>query len=166
MSDRRRWWPALLALGLAGLVGCSAPGRPTPASAAPEPASAMPNASTPASAMPDASDAASDMPDASAPASPAPTPFAAPASPAPVAVRMRFPGGEALLELLDNPTAASLVNQLPLTLPFEDFHGQEKIATPSRALSVEGAPQTYDPAPGDVTCYGPWGNLALSLIHI
>ena len=76
-------------------------------------------------------------------------------------VRMEIGGQEVLLTLLDNPTARSLWEQLPLTLEFSDFNGTEKIAYPPEELSREGAPDTYDPAPGDVTVYGPWGNLAI-----
>lgn len=71
-------------------------------------------------------------------------------------------GGQAVsITLLDNPTARSLWSQLPLTLEFEDFNGTEKIAYPPEALFQEDAPDTYDPAAGDVTVYGPWGNLAI-----
>ena len=74
---------------------------------------------------------------------------------------MTVDGQVVSITLLDNPTARSLWNQLPLTLEFEDFNGTEKIAYPPEDLSQEGAPNTYDPSAGDVTVYGPWGNLAI-----
>lgn len=76
-------------------------------------------------------------------------------------VRMEIGGQEVLVTLLDNPTANSLWEQIPLTLEFEDFNDTEKIAYPPEELSREGAPDTYDPGPGDVTVYGPWGNIAI-----
>lgn len=134
--QRRLSWAALLTAGLL-LAGCADPVGP---------------ASSPA-----ASALAAPSP---TPAQPAPSP-AEPDAPTTVAVRMTFPGGEAVLELLDNPTARDLIAQLPLTLVFEDFAGEEKIAYPPGPLSTQGAPERYDPAPGDVTCYAPWGNLAI-----
>lgn len=74
---------------------------------------------------------------------------------------MTVDGQEVSITLLDNPTARSLWDQLPLTLEFEDFNSTEKIAYPPEDLSQEGAPNTYDPSAGDVTVYGPWGNIAI-----
>lgn len=74
---------------------------------------------------------------------------------------MTVDGQTVSISLLDNPTARSLWSQLPLTLDFEDFNGTEKIAYPPEALSRGDAPDTYDPATGDVTVYGPWGNIAI-----
>lgn len=76
-------------------------------------------------------------------------------------VTMTVDGQEVSITLLDNPTARSLWEQLPLTLEFEDYNGTEKIAYPPEDLSQEGAPDSYDPDAGDVTVYGPWGNLAI-----
>ena len=76
-------------------------------------------------------------------------------------VTMTVGGQEVTITLLDNATARSLWEQLPLTLKFEDFNGTEKIAYPSETLSQEGAPASYDPDAGDVTVYGPWGNIAI-----
>ena len=74
---------------------------------------------------------------------------------------MTVDGQEAIITLLDNPTAHALWEQLPLTLTFEDYNGTEKIAYPPEELSQEGAPASYDPSAGDVTVYGPWGNIAI-----
>lgn len=70
-------------------------------------------------------------------------------------------GQEISVTLLDNPTARSLWEQLPLTLTFEDYNGTEKIAYPPEELSQEGAPASYDPSAGDVAVYGPWGNISI-----
>ena len=76
-------------------------------------------------------------------------------------VRMTVDGQEVTITLLDNATARSLWEQLPLTLEFEDYNSTEKIAYPPEDLSQEGAPASYDPDAGDVTVYGPWGNIAI-----
>lgn len=64
--------------------------------------------------------------------------------------------------LYDNPTARSFAAQLPLrNIVLRDYSRTEKIFDTPQALSKEGAPAGYDPAPGDITCYGPWGNIAI-----
>ncbi|MGI6169855.1 MAG: cyclophilin-like fold protein [Christensenellales bacterium] len=78
-----------------------------------------------------------------------------------IRVRLTFEGGEAMAVLIDNPSTQSLLEQLPVTLTMEDFADAEKIAYFPKSLSQDGAPKGYDPAPGDIACYGPWGNLAV-----
>lgn len=78
-----------------------------------------------------------------------------------VRIRLTYEGGEATAVLEDNPTTQSLLSKLPATVTFEDFAGAEKIAYFSENLSVRNAPKGYDPVSGDITCYGPWGNMAI-----
>ncbi|GEM_PF-166751 len=78
-----------------------------------------------------------------------------------IRVRLTFEGGEVIAVLTDGPTTQSLLAQLPVTVTVEDFAGAEKIAYLPQRLSREDAPDGYDPALGDVACYGPWGNLAI-----
>ena len=63
--------------------------------------------------------------------------------------------------LADNPSARSLFQQLPVTLPLEDYAASEKIARPQFKLNTAEAPARYRGKPGDITYYAPWGNLAL-----
>ena len=63
--------------------------------------------------------------------------------------------------LADNPSARSLLEKMPFTLPLEDYAASEKIARPSFKLSTAGASARYQGKPGDITYYAPWGNLAL-----
>ena len=63
--------------------------------------------------------------------------------------------------LADNPAHCSLMAQLPLTLPLEDYAASEKIARPQFKLNTAEAPARYRGKPGDITYYTPWGNLAL-----
>ena len=78
-----------------------------------------------------------------------------------IRIRFTFNGRQAVALLSDNPTTRSMLAHLPVTIPFEDYAGTEKIAYFPQKLSGENAPDGYAPAAGDITCYGPWGNLAI-----
>ena len=74
---------------------------------------------------------------------------------------LTFDGGEAVVVLEDNETVRDFVALLPADFSFEDYAGSEKISYLDQALSTADAPASYDPRPGDVTLYAPWGNLAV-----
>lgn len=61
--------------------------------------------------------------------------------------------------LYDNPTARDLFSMLPIDLSIEDYSNNEKIAYPSRKLSVDGRTEFSNEAPGDICYYIPWGNI-------
>ncbi len=84
-------------------------------------------------------------------------------SPARDMPKLRITAGDAVLTatLLDNPTARSLAEQLPLTVKVTDYAGAEKIFDVPRPLSTEDAPAGYDPKTGDIALYSPWGNVAV-----
>lgn len=63
--------------------------------------------------------------------------------------------------LYDNPTSRDFAKRLPLTVKMDDYSNTEKIFYPEPKLSTEGAPAGFDPSIGDITVYGPWGNVAL-----
>lgn len=65
------------------------------------------------------------------------------------------------MELINNATSRSLLEQLPLSIEFSDFGGLEKIFYPPNKLSKDGAPAGAKPTKGDVMCYSPWGNIAI-----
>lgn len=65
----------------------------------------------------------------------------------------------AILE--DSPAGRDFAALLPLTLTLDDYHATEKISDLPRRLSIEGAPAGFDPLPGDLAYYAPWGNLAV-----
>ena len=50
---------------------------------------------------------------------------------------------------------------LPLTLTLEDYSATEKISDLPKRLSTKSTPPGLDPSIGDITCYAPWGNLAM-----
>lgn len=75
-------------------------------------------------------------------------------------------GGEKAVyaTLYDNSVSRDLLSRLPLTLEFSDYNGTEKIARlppDSPGWDTSDAPDSCDPAPGDLTMYAPWGNLAV-----
>lgn len=63
---------------------------------------------------------------------------------------------------LDRTAAsASLIDQLPLTLPVSDFGGQEKVADLPQPLDLEGAPSGSGAEPGMIGYYVPDQRLIL-----
>lgn len=87
--------------------------------------------------------------------------FALPArAESPVTVRLAIGQEEVLIDLLDNPAAKAFAGQLPLTLSFRDYAGEEKIATLPTRLSAKGSPTARE-IPVDFTYFMPWGNLAV-----
>jgi hypothetical protein len=61
--------------------------------------------------------------------------------------------------LRHNATARELAAQLPLKLTFRDHNNVEKTAPLPRELSLEGAPEGYDTAAGDIGYWAPGGDL-------
>ncbi|MFT9474862.1 cyclophilin-like fold protein [Streptomyces sp. Mo3] len=61
----------------------------------------------------------------------------------------------------DNPTGRALLEQLPLTLSFEDLNEEEKVGHLDRELTMDGMPDGDDPQVGDLGYYAPWGNVVL-----
>lgn len=84
---------------------------------------------------------------------------------APVTVRLIIGQSEVLIDLLDNPAAKAFAAQLPLTLPFSDYAGEEKIATLPQRLSSKNSPSARE-TPVDFTYFTPWGNLAVFYNHV
>lgn len=76
-------------------------------------------------------------------------------------IKVTFDGGEAFAEIYDNPTGRDFAAMLPLTLRFKDYNKTEKIADLPRAVSIENAPEGFQPSVGDLTLFAPWGNLAI-----
>lgn len=61
----------------------------------------------------------------------------------------------------DTPAGQDLLDQLPLTLSFEDLNGQEKVGHLDDPLTMDGMPDGDDPQIGDLGWYEPWGNVVL-----
>jgi len=63
--------------------------------------------------------------------------------------------------LYDNAAGNDFASMLPLTMELTDYNNTEKIGALPKKLSVKNAPPGFTPSVGDITCYAPWGNLAL-----
>lgn len=69
--------------------------------------------------------------------------------------------GEIIINVYDNPTSREFLEQLPLTLTFEEFGGFEKLSYPPEKLTTEGAPSGYTPERGGFSYFSPWGNVTM-----
>ncbi len=58
-------------------------------------------------------------------------------------------------QLSDNPAALSLIDQLPLTLDFSDYGGQEVLAEPPQPLTMDGMPAGESAPAGTIGYYAP-----------
>jgi len=76
-------------------------------------------------------------------------------------IHLKIGGQQITATLTDSPTTRDFIAQLPLTLKLDDYAATEKIAYLPKKLTTQGAPAGIDPAPGDITYYAPWGNLAI-----
>jgi hypothetical protein len=65
-----------------------------------------------------------------------------------------------------NATARSLIKQLPLTLSFSDYGGQEKLAGLPEPLSLDGVPAGDDADPLTIGYYAPGQVLVLYYEHV
>ncbi|MGY4857296.1 cyclophilin-like fold protein [Cryobacterium sp. AP23] len=68
--------------------------------------------------------------------------------------------------LNDTATSTSLLAQLPLSLTFRDYGGQEKIAELPEYLSLEGASEGSAAAPMTIGYYAPQQSLVLYYDHV
>ncbi len=68
--------------------------------------------------------------------------------------------------LSDSAAARSLIHQLPLTLTFTDYGGQEKIADLPAPLPLQGLPAGDDADPLTIGYYAPGKALVLYYRHV
>lgn len=68
--------------------------------------------------------------------------------------------GSVVYELNDSPAADSLYEQLPITIPVEDYSTNEKIFYPPQSLDTSGTPQASGGA-GTLAYYAPWGDVVM-----
>lgn len=68
--------------------------------------------------------------------------------------------------LFDNPAARSLLDQLPLTLDFQDYGGQEVLARPTQPLTMEGMPAGESTPTGTIGYFQSGGVVTLSYIDV
>lgn len=70
-------------------------------------------------------------------------------------IRISVDGQVIEARLWDNLAAKSLIDQLPLTLDFSDYGGQEVLAEPPQPLTMEGMPAGESAPAGTIGYYGP-----------
>ena len=75
-------------------------------------------------------------------------------------IRVTCNGAQAVYELNGSPAADALYEQLPLTLPVEDFSTNEKVFYPPDALDTSDTPLASGGA-GTLAYYAPWGDVVL-----
>lgn len=62
----------------------------------------------------------------------------------------------------DNTAARDLLSRLPMEVTLNDYNNTtEKIFYPDPELELDGVTRGCAPAPGDITIYAPWGNVAI-----
>lgn len=68
------------------------------------------------------------------------------------------------IEMADNADARAFIARLPMTLTFENFGRNERIAYPKPALELEHAARHFKITRGTMIVYKPWGNIAIFLV--
>lgn len=144
---------ALICVLALPLAGCSTPSN-GPASTTEPPSSPYP------SPAPETSTAAEGLASQAAP-----VPSSAGAADN-ASVTIDIDGETVTGTLSGNATARSLIAQLPLTLSFRDYGGQEKIAELPEALSLDGVPAGDSAEPLTIGYYAPDQALVLYYEHV
>lgn len=81
-------------------------------------------------------------------------------------ITLRIDGGTVTGTLSGSATARSMIDQLPLTLSFSDYDGQEKLAELPAPLSLDGVPAGDDADPLTIGYYAPGQVLVLYYEHV
>jgi hypothetical protein len=74
-------------------------------------------------------------------------------------IRVIFQDHEITATLDDSPTVRDFASMLPLSLTFEDYSTNEKIAYLPRKLTEKDSGTFSNEASGDVAYFAPWGNI-------
>jgi hypothetical protein len=126
------------------LLGCTAPGAPTPERSRPAPEGPTPARAPWSSGHDDATDRGSDTDTDTVSGS-----------------VVRFTAGGSSVDVTigaENAATRDFLSMLPLTLDVEEYAGSEKIAYLPRSLDTTGA-TGWQPRDGDLIYFAPWGNL-------
>lgn len=76
-------------------------------------------------------------------------------------IRITIGNQTATAIIYNNPTAHSLIGQLPLTIDMDDFAGSEKIFYLPQNPIIDDASRGLRTSMGDIAVYAPWGNFAV-----
>ena len=75
-------------------------------------------------------------------------------------ISVQFGENTVVYELNDSPAAASLCEQLPITVEVEDYSTNEKIFYPEQGLDTTDTP-TAEGGAGTLAYYSPWGDVVM-----
>ncbi|WHY95392.1 cyclophilin-like fold protein [Peribacillus simplex] len=78
-----------------------------------------------------------------------------------IRIKLSFNKEEVLVRMYDNPASRDFLDQLPLTVTFEDYVGKEKISILQKKLAADNIQSENQPKKGDFAYFSPWGNLAI-----
>lgn len=78
-------------------------------------------------------------------------------------IQVSIDGKSYPVEMADNADARAFIARLPMTLTFENFGRNERIAYPKPALELERSARHFEITRGTMTVYKPWGNMRYSL---
>ena len=70
-------------------------------------------------------------------------------------------GDRTITATMEDNAARDFLSRLPLEVTLSDYSNAEKIFYPSPALTTSKVARGCTPAPGDITIYVPWGNVAI-----
>lgn len=70
-------------------------------------------------------------------------------------------GSRTITATMEDNAARDFLSRLPLEVTLSDYSNAEKIFYPSPALTTSKVARGCTPAPGDITIYVPWGNVAI-----
>lgn len=80
-------------------------------------------------------------------------------------IQVSIDGKSYPVEMADNADARAFIARLPMTLTFENFGRNERIAYPKPALELERSARHFEITRGTMTVYKPWGNIAIFLVE-
>ena len=72
-------------------------------------------------------------------------------------IQVSIDGKSYPVEMADNADARAFIARLPMTLTFENFGRNERIAYPKPALELERSARHFEITRGTMTVYKPWG---------
>lgn len=76
-------------------------------------------------------------------------------------IKIVINGQDVVISLYDNALSKQLIEALPLDCEFIEYGNCEKAADVKNLIVVEDEPLGYEPKPGDVVVYEPWGNFTV-----
>lgn len=80
-------------------------------------------------------------------------------------IQVSIDGKSYPVEMADNADARAFIARPPMTLTFENFGRNERIAYPKPALELERSARHFEITRGTMTVYKPWGNIAIFLVE-